>query len=161
MVGRCHCFPCFHFLFFLYRSNNFRYGYGNYFKSAILKVTWYQLRSKFLLNNYEALSQQHLKDTLRMKILWTWINTRATTAGIYFLKVNNRSFRTRCEIRSKLTIKTTERRQAFFTPFSSLSIVNFEHVIAGWELYTHGVAIYYNVKLQQCIVIEKLFLKCR
>ena len=31
-------------------------------------------------------------------------------AGIYRLKVNNRNIRTRCEIYSKLTIKTPERR---------------------------------------------------
>ena len=31
-------------------------------------------------------------------------------AGIYLLKVNNRNTRTRCEICSKLTIKTSERR---------------------------------------------------
>ena len=31
--------------------------------------------------------------------------------GIYFLKVNNRSTRTRCGIYSELTIKTPERRQ--------------------------------------------------
>ena len=30
-------------------------------------------------------------------------------AGIYLLKVNNRNTRTRCEIYSKLTIKTPER----------------------------------------------------
>ena len=35
---------------------------------------------------------------------------------------------------SQLTIKTPERRKwcTYFTP-SSVSIVNFEHVIAGWE----------------------------
>ena len=32
-------------------------------------------------------------------------------AGIYLLKVNNRNTRTRCEICSKLTIKTPERRR--------------------------------------------------
>ena len=32
-------------------------------------------------------------------------------AGIYLLKVNNKNTRTRCEICSKLTIKTPERRQ--------------------------------------------------
>ena len=57
-------------------------------------------------------------------------------AGIYLLKVNNRKTRTRCEIFSKLTIKTSERRQwhmwTYFTPGSSVFIVNFEHVIAGW-----------------------------
>ena len=35
-------------------------------------------------------------------------------AGIYLLKINNRNARTRCEICSKLTIKTPERRQASF-----------------------------------------------
>ena len=37
-------------------------------------------------------------------------------------KVNNRNTCTRCEIYSKLT------------PCSKVSIVNFEHVIAGWDL---------------------------
>ena len=36
-------------------------------------------------------------------------------------KVNNRAARTRCEICSKLTIKTPERRSGVF-------IVNFEHI---------------------------------
>ena len=47
-------------LFYFFRSNgtkvhldenDFRHGYVNYFKSTILKVTWYQLYSKFFLNN--------------------------------------------------------------------------------------------------------------
>ena len=46
-------------------------------------------------------------------------------------KVNNRNTRTRCEIWSKLTIKTPERR--YFTPCSSAFIVNCEQVNAGWE----------------------------
>ena len=33
--------------------------------------------------------------------------------GIYLLKVNNRNTRTRCEICSKLTMKTPERRLAW------------------------------------------------
>ena len=49
--------------------------------------------------------------------------------GIYLLKVNNRNTRIRCEICSKLTIKTPERSQTC----SSVSIVNFEQVIAGWD----------------------------
>ena len=40
--------------------------------------------------------------------------------GIYLLKVNNINTKTRCEICSKLTIKTPERRYVF--------IVNFEHI---------------------------------
>ena len=38
----------------------------------------------------------------------------------YLLKVKNRNTRTRCELSLKLT------------PCSSVSIVNFEHIIAGW-----------------------------
>ena len=38
--------------------------------------------------------------------------------GIYLLKVNNKNTRARCEI--------------CFTPCYSVSVVNFEHVIAGW-----------------------------
>ena len=51
-------------------------------------------------------------------------------AGNYMFKVNNRNTRTRCEICSKLTIKT------HFTPCSSVSIVNFEHLNAGWVILT-------------------------
>ena len=46
-------------------------------------------------------------------------------AGIYLLKVNNGNTRTRCEICSKLTIKTPERRQ---WRRSGVFIVNFEHI---------------------------------
>ena len=58
--------------------------------------------------------------------------------GIYLLKVNNRNTRTRCKICSNLILKTPERRllltlNIFYTCFS-VSIVNFEHVIAGWVL---------------------------
>ena len=48
--------------------------------------------------------------------------------GNYMFKVNNRNTRTRSEIFSKLTIKIPERRLAC----SSVSIVNFEQVNAGW-----------------------------
>ena len=55
-------------------ENDFRHCYGNYFRSVILKVTWFQLCSKFFLNNYEAHWQRYLKDTLQLKISRTWIN---------------------------------------------------------------------------------------
>ena len=65
----------------------------------------------------------------------------------YMFKVNNRNTRTRCETYPKLKIKIPERRQAsfwclycylrtYFTPCSSVSIVNFEQVNAGLFLYT-------------------------
>ena len=64
--------------------------------------------------------------------------------GIYLLKVNKRNTRARCEICSKLTIKTSERRHwrlsgvfivnfEHISPCSSISIVNFEHIFAGRE----------------------------
>ena len=51
--------------------------------------------------------------------------TNAFPASIYLFKVNNRNTRTRCEICSKLTIKTPERRQRCRY---SVFIVNFEHI---------------------------------
>ena len=49
----------------------------------------------------------------------------ANPADIYFYKVNNRNSGKRCEICSKLRIKTPERQQ---WPCSGLFIVNFEHI---------------------------------
>ena len=51
-------------------------------------------------------------------------------AGIYLLKVNNRNIRAMCEMCSKLTVKTPEGRQ---WSCSSVSIVNFEHVMDSWD----------------------------
>ena len=51
-------------------------------------------------------------------------NLKVNPAGIYLLKVNNRNTRTRCEICSKLTIKTQERHRRH----SCVFIVNFEHI---------------------------------
>ena len=63
-------------------------------------------------------------------------------------KVNNRNTRIRCEIFSKLTVKTAERRHwrrsvifivnfeqhiSYFIPCSSVSIINFDLVNAGWK----------------------------
>ena len=46
-------------------------------------------------------------------------------AGNLMFKVNNRKTRTRCELCSKLTIKTPKRRQC---RRSGVFIVNFEHI---------------------------------
>ena len=40
----------------------------------------------------------------------SWIESSTYPAGNYMFKVNNRNTRTRCEICSKLTIKTPKRR---------------------------------------------------
>ena len=50
---------------------------------------------------------------------------RAIPTGNCMFKVNNRNTRTRCEICSKLTIKTPELRQ---WRSSGVFIVNFEHI---------------------------------
>ena len=48
----------------------------------------------------------------RAQVLWLELfgKRKDNPVGIYLLKVNNRNTRTRCEICSKLTIKTPERR---------------------------------------------------
>ena len=64
-------------------------------------------------------------------------------AGNYMFKVNNRINKTKCEICSKLTIKTLERChwgrsvvfivnfEIYFLPCSSVFIVNFKQVNTG------------------------------
>ena len=49
-----------------------------------------------------------------------------TPVGQYMFKVNNRNNRKRCEICSKLTTKTLERR---YGRHSDVFIVNFEHIL--------------------------------
>ena len=93
------------------------------------------------------------------QFLWNgfYLCLTAIPAGIYLLKVNNRN-RTRCEICSKLTIKIPERRHwhrsgifivnfEHFTPCSSVSIVNFEHVITGCNCFSW---IFCRTLLQSC-----------
>ena len=58
---------------------------------------------------------------------------RHNPASTCLLKVNNTNTRTKCEICSKLTIKTPELHHCSSVPCSSVSIVNFEQVNAGWE----------------------------
>ena len=70
--------------------------------------------------------------------------------NIYLFKVNNGNTKKRCKMCSKLTIKAPERRHwgccgvfidlncTKFTPFSSVTIVDFEQVDVSW------VSIYLN-----------------
>ena len=62
-----------------------------------------------------------------VKLFLCFFEMEYISVGIYLLQVNNRNTRTRCEICSKLTIKTP-----LF--YSIVSVVNFEHVIAGWDI---------------------------
>ena len=65
--------------------------------------------------------------------------------GIYLLKTNNKNIKIRCEICSKLTIRHKNNANGvvlvsllltlnIFHIRFGVSIVNFEHVIAGWEI---------------------------
>ena len=57
-------------------------------------------------------------------------------ANIYLFKVNNRNTRKRCEICSKLTIKhQNDELWTHFTPFSSVSFVDFEQVNISWVVF--------------------------
>ena len=58
---------------------------------------------------------------------WSWI-CYCLPNSIYLLKVNNFNSKARCEICSKLAVKTQERRQ---WRLSGVFIVNFEHI---WHL---------------------------
>ena len=66
--------------------------------------------------------------------------------NIYLFKANHRNTREGCEICSKLTIETLERRQRrcsgvfivnfeHFTSFSSAPIVDYELVNVSWVIY--------------------------
>ena len=70
-------------------------------------------------------------------------------AGNYVFKVDNRNTRTRCEICSKLTIKTPEQRQWHR---SGIFIVNFEHISHLFLVFIFNfeqvnVYVYYYDKL--------------
>ena len=72
-------------------------------------------------------------------------------------KLTTETLEQRCEICSKLTIKTPKRRQwrrfgVFIVNFehishlcSSVSIVNFEHIIAGWACYMNVLDVFVRI----------------
>ena len=70
----------------------------------------------------------------------------ANPVGIYLLKINNSNTRTRREICSKLTIKTSKRRQRQWRR-SGVFIVNF-------ELISHLVLVFLLLTLNNAIVIK-------
>ena len=90
MVWRCHGIPCFQF-YFCFRTNvrkryfnesGFRHCYGNFFESAILKLTWSQLCSH-TQSSFSTISR-HIdnsisKKTLQLKILRMWMKIRANS----------------------------------------------------------------------------------
>ena len=68
------------------------------------------------ISSFEHLFVSFFSDVFTCQLdfsLFSSLNIESSTipAGNYMFKVNNRNFRTRCEIYSKLTRKTPERRQ--------------------------------------------------
>ena len=64
-----------------------------------------------------------------------FIQERVPPTIIYLIKVSNRNTKNKCEIGSKLTIKTAEQLSTVFivnwicfTPFSSVPVIVFEEV---------------------------------
>ena len=64
---------------------------------------------------FVKLPRQCTIHNLKRRVQWRWRSNRMwkniSAAGDYMFKINCRNIRTRCEICSKLTIKTLERRQ--------------------------------------------------
>ena len=69
---------------------------------------------------------QNFPKIIIFKILQKIFHLRFLATGNYMPKFNNKNTRTRCEICSKLTIKTPERSQ---WRRSGVFIVNFEHIL--------------------------------
>ena len=65
---------------------------------------------------------------------YIWLLFDSYPANIYLFKVNNKNTRKRCEICSKLTVKTPERRHLGCPDvfISSVPIVDFEQILAGF-----------------------------
>ena len=71
------------------------------------------------------------KKTSKFRILKDSVNP----AGIYLLKVNNKNTRTKVWNMFRVNNKDTRMTpMTYFTPCSHVSIINFEHVIAGCEI---------------------------
>ena len=106
------------------------------------------MKFKWKCNSFQTLCQ------VKRGILISYtqqVKTRPPV-GTYLLRYNNKNTRTRCEICSNLTIKTHishlvlvflsltlvwnmfkfNNKNTHLTPCSSVSVVNSEHVIAGW-----------------------------
>ena len=132
---------------------NVRHPWGVYKKQNISKI-WYKniknipygkmyLRLFIFMWRYLGPCQRFIMEPLmlmamnyfREKVL-SWMfdrlvniplysSSKVFSANFYLFKVNNRNTRKRCEICSKLTIKTPERR---YWRRSAVFIVNFEHI---------------------------------
>ena len=114
-------------------NNNFVNAANNKFFNSVNKEFLDKIKSLSQLNEHEVNTNVTdidfivnciTKNTNRVNRR-TFTSTCGSPVGIYMFKVNNRNTRTRCEICSKLIIKTPERCH---WRHSGLFIVNFEHI---------------------------------
>ena len=77
---------------------------------------------------------------------------------IYLLKVNNRNTRARREVCSKLTIKQNDANDVVLVSLCPyVSIVDFEHVIADWEVLCIRLLIFtFSSKYQKTYFKNKI-----
>ena len=144
MIWRCHSIPCFHF-YFLFRNNGIRENYIRTTSAAVmvkfvLKVsfasTWSQLCLKFFLNSYKTPWQGHMKDTLQLKVLPTWINVGVVPAPRHL---------TYCSMLFSLSLSLSQTNLVFVfqpepSPFifhKTLVLVNRENYWFSWyQIFT-------------------------
>ena len=97
-------------------------GLGNYFVCKRFAVQTLVFSLEFVIQ----IKLEHDIIAITQRTLHNHSPIRHFPVGIYLLKVNNRNTGTRCEICSKLTIKTPERRQWHR---SGVFTVNFKHIL--------------------------------
>ena len=87
--------------------------------------------------------------TILFAMVWKYVGNPVTfPANIYLFKMNNRNTRKRCEICSKLTIKTPKRRHwTYYTPFSG--IIDSEQVNVSRVNDSHPTKINRSLPLNQ------------
>ena len=103
-------------------------------KNLLKKLNLQTILPQKLYRKIIAMTHAHQMITILVTIVWTYGKKTFKSVypvWIYLLKVNNRNTRTRCEICMPLA-SFWSRFWTCFTHCSSVSIVNFEHVIADW-----------------------------
>ena len=98
--------------------------YIEYVHDSSLLISLWNIKIEHILSDCQV--SVGVKMELAFSILWTFCTSyrKSILANIYLFKVNNKNHRKSCEISSKLTTKTPERRH---WRRSVVFIVNFEH----------------------------------
>ena len=137
------------YIFLSKRKTLYKQNFLEHFSNKDLRTLHWQLIINWdnwntFIIRFEQLRESLLKTintSESFKCLWiyyiiSWLYYYEP--GNYMFKGNNRNTRKRCEICLKLTIKIPERIfiEHISHFFSSVSIVNFEQVNAGWEWST-------------------------